>query len=407
MENTTEHARLVTGGVDTHADTHVAAVYDATTTALLDTATFRADSCGYQAMSDWFEKHGTIDRVGIEGTGMYGAGLFAHLRAAGVEVIEVDRPDRQQRQRDGKTDTLDAQAAALAVLGGRATNQPKVKAGPTEAIRVIEMVCHSAIKDRTRAINQFHSLAVTAPVSLRESFNGLTLRQQLSKAARFRAHDDVVVHHTRQALQALALRIRFLNQQINELETEMNELAAQASPALLGTYGVGPHTAAQLLATVGENPDRFKSEAQFAKLCGVCPIPASSGKTSRHRLNRGGDRRANNALHQIVLVRLRYEPRTKSYMERRRAEGLTHKDVVRCLKRFVAREIYQIIVSPPDQIITGQQLRDLRTAKTISLTQTAIALGKSPTEISRLERGITHNTQLAQQQHQWLTQQPD
>ena len=407
MTDITEDDRFVTGGVDTHADNHVAAVYDTATTGLLDTAEFPADSSGYESMHDWFSQHGKIDRVGIEGTGMYGAGLFAHLRNAGVDVIEVDRPDRQQRQRDGKTDTLDAQAAALAVIGGRATNRPKVKAGSTEAIRVIEIVCHSAIKDRTRAINQFHSLVVTAPAGLRESLAGRTFKEQLKAAARFRVHEDIVEHHTRQALKALAVRIRFLDSQIAEFEAEMNTLAAQASPALLGAFGVGPHAAAQLLATVGANPDRFTSEAQFAKLCGVCPIPASSGKTSRHRLNRGGDRRANNALHQIVLVRLRYDTATKTYMARRTRQGRSHKEIVRCLKRFVAREIYQTIVNPPEHLPTGQELRDLRMSKRISLTQTAIALGRTPNDISRLERGLRHNTQLAQQQHQWLTQQPD
>ena len=407
MTDSTEDARLVTGGVDTHAEVHVAAAYDTKTTGLLATAAFPADRCGYQAMLEWFEAHGRIDQVGIEGTGMYGAGLFAHFRSAGVDVIDVDRPDRQQRERDGKTDTLDAQAAALAVIGGRATNRPKVAAGPTEAIRVTELVCHSAIKDRTRAINQFHSLVITAPAELREALAGRTLKQQLKTASRFRTVEDTVTHHTRQALKALARRIEFLDQQIDELETDMNTLAAHASPALLGTFGVGPHAAAQLLATVGANPDRFNSEAQFAKLCGVCPLPASSGKTNRHRLNRGGDRRANNALHQIVLVRLRYDPATKAYMARRTQQGRTHKEIVRCLKRFVAREIYQALVHPPTHIPTGHELRQLHTAKNLTITQTAIALGRTPNDISRLERGIAHNTTLANQQHEWLTQQPD
>ena len=336
MNHITDRDRFVTGGVDTHADAHVAAVYDTTTTGLFGTASFPANSAGYVAMHEWFQGHGRIDSIGVEGTGMYGAGLFGYLCSVDVDVdvdvIEVDRPDRQQRQRDGKTDPLDAQAAALAVIGGRALNRPKVKAGPTEVIRVIEIVCYSAIKDRTRAINQFHSLVVTAPAGLREKLKGRTIAKQVQAASRFRGHGDVVTHHTCQALKTLAVRIRFLTAQIDELEAEMNALAAEASPALLGTFGVGPHAAAQLLATVGQNPGRFENEAQFAKLCGVCPIPASSGKTRRHRLNRGGDRRANNALHQIVLVRIRYDERTKTYLARRKQEGLSHKEVVRCLK---------------------------------------------------------------------------
>ncbi len=406
MYDVTDRARRVVGGVDTHADMHVAAVFDALTTGLLATGEFSADRAGYMAMHEWFEDHGEIVQVGIEGTGMYGAGLFSHLAEAGVDVIEVDRPDRQQRQRDGKSDTLDAQAAAMAVIGGRAVNRPKVAAGPTEAIRVTELVCHSATKDRTRAINQFHSLVVTAPAALRDKMHG-TLREQLKTAAGFRSHDDPVEGHTRQALKMLAARIAFLDGQIEQLEADMNTLAAAASPALLGLFGVGPHAAAQLLATAGANPERFTSEAQFAKLCGVCPIPASSGRTTRHRLNRGGDRRANNALHQIVLVRIRYDPTTKAYLERRTAEGRTHKEIIRCLKRFVAREVYQALTKPSPHIPTGPELRKLRNNKNVTLTATAIALGRTPNDISRLERSLCHNTRLAQQQHAWLTQQPD
>ena len=406
MMNNTEAERLVTGGVDTHADFHVAAVLDTSTTQLLGTASFPADRAGYRRLLEWLCEHGQVDRVGVEGTGMYGAGLFRHLHAAGVVVCEVDRPDRQQRQRDGKTDTLDAEAAARAVLGGQAKNVPKVAAGPTEAVRVIEIVCHSASKDRTRAINQFHSLLVTAPATLRESMGELTLSKQLDRASRFRAHDDLVEHHTRQALKSLASRIRFLDSQISGLETAMTELAAKASPALIGVYGVGPHSAARLLATVGANPHRFTSEAQFAKLCGVCPIPASSGKTVRHRLNRGGDRRANRALHTIAIVRLRYDPKTRAYVARRTREGRTHKEILRCLKRFIAREIYQTIINPPT-IPTGPQLRQLRHNNNQTLAQVANGLGTDINKISRLERGIDHNTHLANQQHEWLTQHLD
>lgn len=407
MTDTTEPDRLVTGGVDTHAEFHVAAVLDSATTKLLDTSAFPTTTDGYRSLWEWLQSHGQVSQIGIEGTGMYGAGLARYLSGVGVGVVEVDRPDRQQRQRDGKSDSLDAQAAALAVLGGRATNAPKVAAGPTEAIRVIEVVCHSATKDHTRAANQFRSLLVTAPTALRETMAQQSWTAQLRTARRFKAHDDLVEHHTRQALKELAKRLKFLDEQIATLKAEMNALAEAASPALLGVYGVGPHSAAQLLATVGANPDRFATEAQFAKLCGVCPIPASSGKTSRHRLNRGGDRRANRALHAIVLVRLRYDPRTRAYLQKRTSEGRTHKEIVRCLKRFVAREIFHTLTNPQPHIPTGPELRQLRTTKNLTLTTTAAALGRTPNDISRLERGLAHNTKLARQQHQWLTQQPN
>jgi transposase len=389
-------ARHVTGGVDTHADVHVACAFDSVTARKLAHESFPATGPGYDQLLSWMREFGTIDAIGVESTGSWGAGLTRHLSDNAVPVIEVDRPDRKARRNEGKSDPTDAEAAARAVISGRASGTPKSRDGHVEAVRAIEVVCHGAVKDRTRAINQFRALLVSAPESLRQQCRGLTLTKQLAKARRFaeRVEHDIVVNETRIALKELALRIGFLDVHITRLETRLNELTAQAAPALVGMFAVGPHVAAQLLAAVGDNPHRMTSEASFAKLCGACPIPASSGKTQRHRLNRGGDRRANNALHTIVLVRLRYHAPTRAYAARRRAEGKTHAEITRCLKRFVAREAYQAITNPPTDLITGPELRALRAAGHLSLTTVCNAIGTSPINLSRIERGLAHDTNL-------------
>ncbi len=401
----TAQDRHVTGGVDTHADVHVAAVFDSVTARSLAVAEFPADTAGYVLLHGWLASFGVLDAVGVESTGAWGAGLARSLRAAGVAVIEVDRPDRKARRFEGKSDPIDAEAAARAVISGRASGVPKTADGPTEAIRAIEIVCHGATRDRTRAINQFKALVVTAPADLRERLNRDPFRRQLELARRFRNdYDSLVETQLRFALKALAAKIGFLEDQIAELETRMNELVGQAAPALAGTFGVGPHVAAQLLTTVGDNPDRLKSEAAFAKLCAACPIPASSGKTTRHRLNPGGDRRANNALYTIVLVRMRYHAPTRAYVARRTTEGKTRPEIMRCLKRFVAREIYHVITNPPDDVPSGPEIRRRRLQADVTQAALANALNVAPIQLSRLERGLTHSNNLAYQAQDWLTQ---
>jgi transposase len=396
--------RRVTGGVDTHDDVHVAAVLDSATGRQLDTASFPTTPSGYACLLTWTQAHGTVDRIGVESTGSWGAGLTRHLTAAGIEVIEVDRPDRKARRHDGKSDPTDAVAAARAALSGRATVVPKSRDGAVEAIRTLEIVYHAATLDRTRAINQFKALIVTAPDGLRHRLrSNLSFATQLGRARRFTDnHPDPIELQTRFALRELARRIEFLNDQNHRLEIRIAELVAAHAPALLGVFGVGPHAAAQLLAAAGDNPHRLRSEAAFAKLCGVCPLPASSGKTSRHRLNRGGDRRANNALFTIVLVRMRHDPTTRAYVARRTAEGKTRKEIMRCLKRFVAREVFTAITNPPADLPTGTELRALRNERSLSLTTVSSQFGTSPINISRIERGLTHDTRLARRVREWL-----
>ena len=399
--------RSVIGGVDTHADTHVAAALDATTGQRLGVESFPAHAAGYAALLVWLRTFGKINAVGVESTGAWGAGLARHLTAAGVRVIEVDRPDRKARRLDGKSDPIDAEAAARAVLAGRATGTPKSSDGPAEAIRALEIVCNGATRDRTRATNQFKALLVTAPADLREHMAAMTFRRQLEVARRFHNdHDNPVVAQLRFSLKALARKIAFLDDQITEFEERMNSLCGQAAPALAGVFGVGPHVAAKLLATIGDNPDRIRSEAAFAKLCAACPIPASSGKTTRHRLNRGGDRRANNALYTIVLVRMRHHAPTRAYVARRIAEGKTRSEIIRCLKRFVAREIYNIITNPP-AIPTGHEIRQRRLQNDTTLIALANALDVAPIRLSRVERGLDFNNDLATRAADWLTQNAD
>lgn len=401
----TSTSRRVTGGVDTHADVHVAAAVDSATGRDLGAASFPTTAAGYAALLEWLAGLGGIDRVGVESTGSWGAGLARHLAAGGVEVIEVDRPDRKARRFDGKSDPVDALAAARAVLSGRATGIPKSKDGLVEAIRALEVVHHGAVKDRTRAINQFKALLVTAPEPLRHKLRGLSFADQLARARRFNdGHDDPVECQARWALKELARRIGFLDEQTARLDVRIAELAGRASPALIGLNGVGPHVAAKLLASVGDNPGRLRSEAAFAKLCGACPVPASSGKTTRHRLNRGGDRRANNALFTIVLVRMRYDPVTRAYVARRTAQGKSSKEIIRCLKRFVAREVYQAITNPPVDLPAGDELRRLRNERGSSLATVAGAIGTTPLRLSEIERGLTHDTRRARAARDWLTQ---
>lgn len=396
--------RRVTGGVDTHDDVHVAAVLDSATGRQLDTGSFPTTTAGYAGLLGWMQRFGTVDQIGIESTGSWGAGLARHLAVAEIAVVEVDRPDRKARRHDGKSDPTDAVAAARAALSGRATAIPKSRDGSVEAIRTLEIVYHAATLDRTRAINQFKALIVTAPDGLRHRLrDGLSLTAQLGRTRRFTDnHPDPVELQTRFALRELARRIGFLNDQHRRLETRIAELVAHHAPALLGLFGVGPHAAAQLLIAAGDNPQRLRSEAAFAKLCGACPLPASSGKTTRHRLNRGGDRRANNALFHIVLVRMRYDQRTRAYVARRTAQGKTHNEIMRCLKRFVAREVYTAITNPPTDLPTGTELRTLRTERNLTLTVVSSQFTTTPTNISRIERGLTHDTQLARKVRDWL-----
>ena len=344
------HSVQVIIGVDTHKDQHVAVAIDGRGVRL-DEKYVPAAVCGYEELELWSRSLGQIHAFGIEGTGSYGAGLARFLTDRSHTVVEVNRPDRSVRYRKGKSDPTDAEMAARSVLAGVADATPKSGEGEVEMIRMLKSAKDSAIKARTQAVNQMKALVVTAPAELRETLEGLTTTALITRCRSFRpGRLDSPKAAAKYTLRSLACRHRQLNKEVQQLDAELERLTRAAAPALVNAFGIGPDTASSLLIAAGSNPDRLRSEASFASLCGVNPIPASSGKTNRHRLNRGGDRQANAALHRIVVVRLRYDPRTQEYMQRRTEEGMSKSEVIRCLKRYVAREVYSVIQKPAQLI---------------------------------------------------------
>jgi transposase len=344
----TDRSRDVFAGADTHRDTVHVAVVDRLGAPLGD-AEFATTPAGYGQAVDFVAGFGTLIRVGVEGTGSYGRGLATYLAMSEIQAVEVDRPDRATRRREGKSDPTDAYAAARAAASGRASAIPKTKAGIVEAIRVIHVARRSAVKARTQAMNQLKNLIVTAPHDLRERLRSLGDSELVDRCARFRPDptnlaDPAVA--TKLALQRLARRHQQLSTEIAAAEAELDALTRQAVPTLRAQTGVGRDVAAKLVIAVGDNPERMRSEAAFANLAGVAPIPASSGRTHRHRLNRGGDRQANNALHTMARTRRRHGcPKTRAYIERRTHEGLNDRDIMRCLKRYLARTVYPILLT--------------------------------------------------------------
>jgi transposase len=330
----------ITGGVDTHLDVHVAAALNQLG-ALLETKSFPATAAGYRQLLAWLRRFGDVEVIGIEGTGSYGAGLTRHLLAEGVAVVEVDRPNRQNRRRRGKSDTIDAISAARAAQSGDASGAAKTRNGNVECMRVLRLVKQSARRNKTVALNQMRSIVATGPEELRPQFRDVTAHQLVQRAAALRPGDRRdVVGATKIALRQLARRVQGFDAEIAEINDLLDPLVADTAPELLTCTGVGTDVASALLVAAGDNPERLRSERTFAHLCGVSPLDASSGKQERHRLNRSGDRQANAALWRIVMTRIVYDPRTKAYIERRMKEGRTKKEAMRCLKRYVAREVY-------------------------------------------------------------------
>jgi transposase len=391
----------VTGGVDTHALVHVAAVVNAIGK-ILATASFAVTAAGYAELLAWMRSFGTLKAVGVEGTGSYGAGLCRFLTVNDVTVIEVNRPNRQLRRRRGKSDSTDAESAARAVLNGEANGVPKTSDGNVESLRALRVARRSAVKATTQASNQIRDLITTAPDGLRDRLFGLSTRARIELCARMRPGAVTEVGEaTKRSLRCLARRHEALTAEIAELDDAIHELCIAVNPALLGARGVGPEVAAALLIAAGDNPDRMRTDASFAALCGSSPVEASSGKTTRHRLNQGGNRDANNALWRIVMVRLTCDPDTQAYRDRRRAEGRSDREIIRCLKRYVAREIYRLLTNPP-AVPLGTDLRIARTNAKISLQTAAANLNSWPTRLSKLERGLHHDTDLATRYQTWL-----
>lgn len=338
-------ARRIVGGVDTHKDLHVAAVVDEHDR-LIASQSFATTRQGYRQMLAWMRAFGRLDRVGVEATGTYGAGLLRHLQAAGVEVLEVTAPDKPDRRRRGKDDDLDAEAAAHAAFAGKRAVTPKTRDGIVEALRVLKACRKTAVSARRVALQLIQNTIVSAPDDLRDTLRRMTRAQRVRTLAAWLP--DLTEYRNmlsayRIALKSLGRRYLELHDEIADLDDMIAALVDELAPELVARNSIGHGSAAQLLLTASDNPERLGSEASFAALCGVSPIPASSGNTTRHRLNRGGDRAANSALHIIAIGRLRTDERTQAYLARRLAEGHSKLEAIRCLKRYIAREVFSLL----------------------------------------------------------------
>lgn len=396
-----QDALQVYGGIDTHEDTiHVAVISGEGRD--LEDREFPTTPAGYYRALSFITSHGDPIAIGIEGSSSYGAGVTRAAVESGHVVVEVIRPERAERRRLGKSDPIDAYQAARAAMGSHRT--APAKDASIQGIRALHNTRRSAMKARTAAMRQIHQQLITAPARIRDRYRHLSSdkRVQVLSTLQVRAELPPVEHAVLLALKTLARRCVSLAHEHDRLGAELDQLVTAANPGLKAVYGVGPDTAAQLLLTAGGNRDRLRSEAAFAALCGASPIPASSGKVTRHRLSRGGDRAANSALHRIALVRMSSHQRTKDYVARQRQAGFSSKEIQRKLKRAIAREIFRCLTTPVT-LPNIDDLRPLRQGKNITLTTAARQLGVWPTTISELERGIRRNDTLAQTYREWLT----
>ncbi|MCE9972755.1 transposase [Escherichia coli] len=314
----------VVGGVDTHKDLHVAAVVDQNNK-VLGTQFFSTTRQGYRQVLAWMTSFGALKRIGVECTGTYGSGLLRYLQNAGLEVLEVTAPDRMERRKRGKSDTIDAECAAHAAFSGIRTVTPKTRNGMIESLRVLKTCRKTAISARRVALQIIHSNIISAPDELREQLRNMTRMQLIRTLGSWRPDAS----EYRNVTNVYRISLKSLARRYLELHDEI---------------------ASQLLITAGDNPQRLRSESGFAALCGVSPVPVSSGKTNRYRLNRGGDRAANSALHIIAIGRLRTDDKTKEYVARRVAEGHTKMEAIRCLKRYISREVYTLLRNQNRQI---------------------------------------------------------
>ena len=348
--------RRVVGGVDTHKDLHVAAVVDELDR-VLGSRSFATTRHGYKQMLTWMRSFGQLRRVGVEATGTSGAGLLRYRQNAGVEVLEVTTPDTHDRRKRGKNDDLDAQNAAHAAFAGTRTVTPKSRDGMIESLRVLKACRKTAVAARRVALQMIHNTIVGAPDELREALRKMTRMPLIRTLAAWRpdlTDYRTVVSAYRITLKSLGRRYLERHDEIADLDAMITAIVDELAPALVAQNSIGHGSAAQLLLTAGDNTERLQSEASFAALCGVSPVPASSGRTTRHRLNRGGDRAANSALHIIAIGRLRTDPRTKAYVAKRIAEGHSKLEAIRCLKRYIAREVFTLISKRRREINQGR-----------------------------------------------------
>jgi transposase len=355
---------VVIGGVDSHADTHHAAALDQRG-ALLATKSFPTTTPGYRELLDWLCGFGRTDVVAIESTGSYAAGLVRYLREHEIPVVEVNQPHAHTRRRRGKSDPIDAEMAARLFLAGKAKAIPKQTGGIVESIRLLHATRRSAVKARSAATVQLGEVIITAPQELRDQLACReTIRGKATLCRRLRPSTGELhrpSHAAKFALRSIAQRIADLDQEIALLDRQLKQLVCTAAPRTIQLLGISTGHAGQLLITAGQNIDRLRGEPSFAALCGSSPVPASSGKTTRHRLSYGGDRQANRTLHMIAVCRLRYCAHTRAYAQRRIAEGKTKPEIIRCLKRYIARETYHTLLADLTALQTAPAPRSVTT----------------------------------------------
>jgi len=400
---TNEHLKVI-AGIDTHADTHHVAIISETGRHVADQE-FLAAGSGYRKIIEFITGFGPVIAAGVEGTGSYGAELARVLTGEGIRVLEVMRPSRQGRRLRGKSDPLDAYQAAEAALAGRNVATPKSRDGAVESLRVLRAERATAMRARVAVMVQVKSILTAAPEALRAKYRRLTSAAMMAALEKTRPGGSLSdpVNATAVVLKRLAIRYRALHRELAVIDAELDAIITVHAPMLRDLHGVGTDVASQLLVTVGDNPERVTTEAKFAALAGVAPIPASSGKTTRHRLSRAGDRQANKAIHNVALVRMRTDSRTINYVTRRRQEGKSTKEIIRCLKRYIAREVYDQLLHPQPAPDAGA-LRALRKTKSITLQAAADSLHVWPTALSRLERGHTRNDDFYHRYEDWLNE---
>lgn len=368
-------------GVDTHRDAHTLAIVDSLGRKVASGA-FAANGRGYRELEGFLRSAGEVGTVAIECCGSYGAGLRSHLGDRGFAVVEALVPGRRHALPKGKDDDIDAERAALEALRGGAS-EPKAMDGPAGELSWLLSARESAVRDRTAIAGHIHGLLVRSPEAFRAEYRGMSTAKVADALARTRGRDPM-----RTALRTLARRWLSDDRDARSLESAMRSILEESHPALLEAFGVSTVVAATIVVCAGDNPGRFRSEAAFAKFCGVCPIPASSGRTDRHRLNRGGDRRVNCAIHRIAVVRSRHDPATISYLEKKRSEGKTGKEALRCPERHIARELFGLLLHPKDAGgHRGAVLRERRLALGVSQGEVADAIGVYPTRVCEFEHG--------------------
>lgn len=397
-----EEQRMVAAGVDTHKDVHVLCVLDEFGRKVAE-GSFRADSHGYGELAGAVGDPSHCIAMGVEGTVSYGAGLTKYLTDNGFVVYEVLRPKRDKRRLgSSKNDSIDAERAARDVLASKGLSIPKSQDGWVGSLRFLWASRRTAVQISTSTMNATKGLLASSPESIRARFSKQDPREMMESLSRARSRTDIVENGVVTALKSLAKLWLEAKKQSEMLNTSINALLEEHAPALLEVFGCGPNTAAALAIAVGDNPERMRSEASFASLCGVSPIEASSGKTVRHRLNRGGNRQANWALYQIAVVRMRYDERTKGYVEKRQGEGKSAKEIIRCLKRYIAREIYQVLLNPKNTSTKNKVLAKERRDASVKQGVVAKSLGVSVATISNIERGVYRNKGLEEQYSEWL-----